>query len=235
VRVVFVHGAGDTARVWRRVRARLEVPSVAVDLLGRASRPYDLTRVTAADAARVAANDVREAGEGPWVVVAHSAGGIVAPRLVAELGDVRHLVLIAGVVAPEGGQPVDVVQPARRAELEERRGPLFAAHRNHTFVSRHEPAVPPLPEGLVAVRDARVVQAIDSLRLLFEVVSWQGVPAEMPRTWVRPRRDSLQTPEVQERLVAASGATQVLDIDTDHTPARDDPEGLAALLSAIVS
>jgi pimeloyl-ACP methyl ester carboxylesterase len=234
LKFVFVHGAGDTSRVWDRVRARLPHPSVAVDLLGRGTRPYDLTRITGADMARIAAHDVRADGTGPWIVVAHSAGGIVAPRLVAELADVRHLVLIAGVSAPEGGQGVDLVRPEMRAIFEERRGALFAAHRNHSYVSRREPDPPMLPEGLEPLRDARVVQSLDSLRLLFERVSWAGVPPETRRTWIRPLRDSLQPREVQDRLIAASGATQVLDIDTDHTPAREDPDGLAALLASLV-
>jgi pimeloyl-ACP methyl ester carboxylesterase len=237
---VLVHGSGDTARVWRKVQPLLAHESVAVDLLGRGTRPYDITRVTAADIARVAATDVREQSTGPWIVVAHSAGAVVAPRLVAELGDVLHLVLVAGVIAREGGQAVDVVEPARRAEFEERRGPLLAAHRNHSYVpptSASEPApeLPPLPEGLVPLRKPRLAQAIDSMVLLFETVSWAGVDPTLPLTWVRCRRDSLQTPDRQARLVAASGATEVLDIDTDHTPARDDPAALAALLEAIAA
>jgi pimeloyl-ACP methyl ester carboxylesterase len=240
--IVLIHGAGDAARVWDRTRALLSFPSVAVDLLGRASRPYDLTRVTLEDAGRVAARDVRADGGGPWVVVAHSAGALVAPRVVAELGDgVQHLVMIAGVTAGEGRVAVDVVHPERRAQFEQRRGPLFEQHRGHTFVSRHDrrslddeddgSAV--LGEGLVALGDPKVVQAIDSLRALFQPVSWAGVPEHLPRTWVRCTRDSIQSPEMQQRLIVASGATDVRDIDTDHTPARDDPAALAALLDDI--
>ena len=66
---------------------------------------------------------------------------------------------------------------------------------------------------------------------MFEPFTWHGLPDDLPRTWVRCLRDSLQTPDRQARLIAASGATQVLDIDTDHTPAREDPAALAALLN----
>jgi pimeloyl-ACP methyl ester carboxylesterase len=234
---VLVHGSGDTARVWRHVRPLLAHESVAVDLLGRGSRPFDITRLTAAGAARVAARDVRAVSAGPWIVVAHSAGAVVGPRLAAELGDVLHLVLLAGVVAGEGQQAVDVIEPGRRSEFEERRGPLLAAHRNHSYVaprSRREPPVEvALPEGLLPLTNPRIAQAIDSLVLMFEPFSWQGLPDDLPRTWVRCLRDSLQTPDRQARLIAASGATQVLDIDTDHTPAREDPAALAALLDDI--
>jgi hypothetical protein len=68
---------------------------------------------------------------------------------------------------------------------------------------------------------------------LFQPVSWAGVPADLPRTWVRCTRDSIQNPAMQQRLIDASGATNVRDIHTDHTPARDDPAALAALLDDI--
>jgi hypothetical protein len=71
--------------------------------------------------------------------------------------------------------------------------------------------------------------------LMFERVTWAGVPDDLPRTWVRCTRDSLQTPDKQRRLIAASRATQVLDIDTDHVPAREDPAALARLLDQIAA
>jgi pimeloyl-ACP methyl ester carboxylesterase len=240
---VLVHGSGDTARVWRKVQPLLDHRSVAIDLLGRGSRPYDITRLTSVDAARAAAEDVREQSSGPWIVVAHSAGAIIAPRLVVELGAlqhgaVQHLVLVAGLAAPEGGQAVDVIFPERRAQYEESRGPLLAAHRNHSYVpprSASDPAAAPvvLPPGLEPLTSPRVAQAIDSMVLVFERLSWVGVPSDLPRTWVRCLRDSLQSPERQLDLIEAFGATQVLDIDTDHTPAREDPDALAALLNKI--
>jgi pimeloyl-ACP methyl ester carboxylesterase len=250
---VLVHGSGDTARVWRKVQPLLDHRSVAIDLLGRGSRPYDITRLNCVDAARAAAEDVRAQSSGPWIVVAHSAGAIIAPRLVVELGAVQHgavqhgavrhgavqhLVLVAGLAAPEGGQAVDVIFPERRAQYEESRGPLLAAHRNHSYVpprSASDPAAAPvaLPPGLEPLTSPRVAQAIDSMVLVFERFSWVGVPSDLPRTWVRCLRDSLQSPERQLDLIEAFGATQVLDIDTDHTPAREDPDALAALLNKI--
>jgi pimeloyl-ACP methyl ester carboxylesterase len=233
--LVLVHGSGDTSYVWKRVREHLRTPSIAVDLLGRGGRPYDLTRVTARDAARAAASDVRAAGRGPWILVTHSAGTIVAPHLVARLGDVRHLVMIAGVTAAEGEQAIDIVQPGRRAHFDERRGPLLEQYRRHTYLSRHDDERVARSEGLVALRDPRVTQSLDSFAFLFEPVSWAGVPPDLPRTWVRCLRDPLQNREVQDQLIAASGASRVLEIDTGHTPARDDPAGLAAMLDEIAA
>lgn len=239
--IVLVHGSGDTARVWRHVRRHLAHPSVAVDLLGRGRRPYDLTQVTIDDAARVAAADVRAESDGPWIVVAHSAGALVAPQLVARLtaqdrSAVGHLVMVAGVVAAEGGQAVDLVQPGRRAELEARRGPLLERYRRHTYVSPTDDApVEHVEGGLQVLRDPLVAQSIESLNLLFQPVSWASVPDGLRRTWVRCLRDPLQPRDVQQQLAIASGASEVLDIDAGHTPARDAPDVLAAMLDQIAA
>jgi len=232
--LVLVHGAGDTARVWRATQELLDTPSFALDLLGRGSRPFDLTAVTIELAARHAARDVEEHASGDVVVVAHSAGGIVAPRLAAVLGDrVRHLVLVAGVTAPEGEVAADVVHPERRAQFEAARPKLLGEHRGRSY-ARGE-SIAAVPSHLEAIADPGVVRAIESLNLMFQPVSWKGVRADLPRTFVRPLGDPLQTREMQARLAAAARCTEVVDIDADHTPARSAPAELAALLDVIAA
>jgi pimeloyl-ACP methyl ester carboxylesterase len=232
--LVLVHGAGDTAHVWRRVQTHLTAPSVAVDLLGRASRPYDLTKVTIDLAAEHAAADVRAATDGPVVLVAHSAGGVVTPRLAALLADqVRHIVLVAGITAPEGELPVDHVHPERRPMFEERRPGLFAEHAGRSYA--RGAAIAALPDHLDPLDNPEVVRAIDSLNLMFQPISWAGVPHTAPRTFVRPLRDQLQSREMQERLARVAGADEIIDIAADHTPARSAPEAFAALLDVLAA
>ena len=228
--IVLVHGAGDTARRWRRVQELLGPGTVAVDLLGRGTRPYDLTAVTLEAAAQAAAVDARAETDGPWVVVAHSAGGIVAPRLVAALGQVSALVMVAGMCAPERARAIDIVDPDRRLGFEEQRAPLMARYRGCTFVGPGE-ADP--PAGLSALRDRRSVQLLDSIVLMYQAVSWVGVAPTTTRTWVRCRRDQIQDPDMQDRLIAASGASQVHTLDTGHNPAAEDPVALAALVAEL--
>jgi pimeloyl-ACP methyl ester carboxylesterase len=232
--LVLVHGAGDTAHVWRKVQALLSAPSIAIDLLGRASRPFDLTKVTIELAAEHAAADVRAATDGPVVLVAHSAGGVVAPRLAALLADrVRHIVLVAGITAPEGELPVDHLDPERRPMFERRRPALIAEHTGRSY-ARGE-AIAALPDHLDALDNPEVVRAIDSMNLLFQPISWVGVPHTAPRTFVRPLGDQLQSREMQARLARAADVDEVIDIDADHTPARSAPEGLAALLDEVAA
>jgi pimeloyl-ACP methyl ester carboxylesterase len=230
--IVLVHGAGHTAQVWDRVQPLLRSATVAVDLPGRGDHPGDLTRTTLVGAAAVAAADVRAASEGPWIVVAHSAAGIMAPHLVAALGDVEHLVLVAGMCAAEGGRAIDVVDPERRLPFEELAGPMRERYARHSYVADGEDEAL-LPEGLVALRDRRVVQMLDSIVTMYQTVSWEGVPFGVPRTWVRCLRDEIQPPDVQDRLIDAFGATAVRDLDTGHAPHREDPAAVAELFEGL--
>jgi hypothetical protein len=76
------------------------------------------------------------------------------------------------------------------------------------------------------------VQGIDSLNLMLQPISWDGVPDALPRTWVRCLRDPIQPRPLQAALADNAGARHRLDIDSRHTPALDCPEALAALLDA---
>ena len=207
-------------------------PSVAVDLLGRRERPFDLSRATAEETAAVAAADVAARCDGLVVLVAHSGGGILAPRIAGLLGDrMRHLVFIAALVAPEGGLAIDVLFPDKRDEMAKRRPGLLQKYQNHTFVQRDEDLA--FVDGLEPIRNAVQAQSVESMNMLFRPVSWAGVAPDMPRTFVRPLRDQHHSRDVQQRLIEACAASEVIDIDSGHTPARDAPHELARILDEI--
>ena len=207
-------------------------PSVAIDLLGRRERPFDLSRATAEETAAVAANDVAARCDGPVVLVAHSGGGILAPSIAGLLGDrMRHMVFIAALVATEGGLAIDVLFPEKRDEMAKRRPGLLQKYRDHTFVQRDEDLA--FVDGLEPLRNAVQAQSVESMNMLFRPVSWAGVPSDMPRTFVRPLRDQHHSHDVQQRLIEACAASEVIDIDSGHTPARDAPHELARILDEI--
>jgi pimeloyl-ACP methyl ester carboxylesterase len=232
--LVLIHGTGDTSRGWRRVEEALAHPSVAIDLPGRRDRPFDLSRVDPDAAAAVAAQDVAARCDGPVIVVAHSGGGIIAPQVAGVLGArVRHMVFVAALIAPHGGMAIDVLFPGRHDELAKRRPRVLREYENHTFVQKDEDLA--FVDGLVPLRDAVKAQSVESMNMLFHPVSWAGVPADMPRTFVRPLRDKHQPPDVQQRLIDACGASEVIDIDSGHTPARSAPGELARILDEIAA
>jgi pimeloyl-ACP methyl ester carboxylesterase len=230
ITVVLVHGSGHTARVWGDVQEQLGHRSLAVDLPGRADRVADIAEVTLDAAATSLAADVAAAAaEGALVLVGHSAGGIVLPALAARLGDqVQHLVFVAGLVAKHGERVMATVRPEAEAFLTER----LAAMREEFAGCMLEPV--PAIDGVRAL-DAETAAPLDSLNYMEQVVSWDGVPAAVPRTFVRPVRDRIQPRRLQDALIENCGASDVVDVESGHTPAVAVPGELAAILDRIAA
>ena len=228
--LVLVHGAGNTSHVWRRVQEELAHASVAVDLPGRHDRPADITRVTIDDAAGSIAADVEATTTGPVALVGHSVGGIVLPGVAARLGRrVEHLVFVAGLIAPHDARVVDTLRPGDGKQMSTRLDDLRASHGNRVF----RPVADGAAADLREITDAQVVMSIDSMNYISQVVSWDGVDPALPRTFVRCTRDALQSPELQDLLIESCAATEVVELDSGHTPAIDAPAELAALLDGI--
>ena len=224
--IVLVHGAGHTAPAWDRTRTHLRCASIAVDLPGRRNRPAHIAGVTIDAAADSICADVDAVISGEVVLVGHSAGGILLPAVAARLGArVQHLVFVAGLCARHGERVIDTVRPDHAAEVAVRADDLARRYHGHMLA-------PDDHESWIAI-DQKVAASVDSLTFLLQVVSWDGVSPALPRTFVRPLRDRIQPREMQARLIENCAASQVIDIDTGHTPALAAPERLAAILDEI--
>jgi pimeloyl-ACP methyl ester carboxylesterase len=222
--IVLVHGSGHTARVWSDVQAELAHRSIALDLPGRADRVADIADVVLETAAESVAADVEGAVDGPFVLVGHSAGGIVLPALARRLGErVVHLVFVAGLSAAHGATVMETVRPDAAAGLARRLGAMREEYAG--CMLEPDPSI----DGVRAI-DAKTAAPLDSLNYMEQVVSWDGVPAALPRTFVRCLRDRIQPRVLQEALIANCGASTVLDLECGHTPAAAAPRDLAALL-----
>jgi pimeloyl-ACP methyl ester carboxylesterase len=225
--IVLVHGSGHTAQVWADVQRRLHHRSLAVDLPGRADRVADIADVAIDDAVASLATDVNDATNGPVVLVGHSAGGILLPGLAARLdGRVAHLVFVAGLSAKPGHAVVETVRPDAAEQLTVR----IRALREEFAGCMLEPD--PSIEGVRPV-DAKTAAGLDSLNYMQQVVSWDGVRADLSRTFVRCLRDRIQPRALQAALVENCGATAVVDLESGHTPAVAAPGALAELLDRI--
>jgi pimeloyl-ACP methyl ester carboxylesterase len=222
--LVLVHGSGHTAKVWNAVRAHTRRPSLAVDLPGRAARVADIADVTIDDAAASLAADVEAGSDGPVVLVGHSAGGIVLPALAARLGDrVVHLVFVAGLCAKHGKTVMATVRPDAEAFLAER----LTAMRQEFAGCMLEPD--PSIKGVRGL-DAKTAAPLDSLNYMAQIMWWSGVRDHVPRTFVRCLRDRIQSRQLQDALIENCLATDVIDLESGHTPAVAVPEELAAVL-----
>ena len=215
--VVLVHGAWHGAWCWDGVVAALEARGVEVDAVELPLAGY------AADSAEARAH-IEAAGAGA-VVCGHSYGGLVITQAASSLDNVARLVYLA----------------AFQTEAEEDPNALMAADPSplqSAFVFGDEGlTVDPsrLHEVFYADSDAAVVAEIaPKLRpmpltgeaWLAPEPAWTHVPS----TYVVCTRDAAIMPSLQRTMAAR--ATDVVELDADHSPFLTRPEELAELLAS---
>jgi pimeloyl-ACP methyl ester carboxylesterase len=237
---VLVHGGGSTARFWDRLLAVLDRPAVAVDLPGRGRHPADLATITVDDEVASVLDDIGSlGGDGELVLVAHSSGGLVVPGVAAAIPDrIRHVVLNAALVPPEGGCGLDCMQPRHRDGLVEA---VRAAERDGTAITL--PGAPDDPErfrttyGGDPLDDDDLAFVVDPVRCVpdtvhhyFQPVSWSAA-AGIGVTYVVNERDRpVPTPLQDEMVARLPGEPAVVRLDCGHVPAVTHPADLARVL-----
>jgi pimeloyl-ACP methyl ester carboxylesterase len=236
VSLVLIHGGSTTGRYWDLVTAALVHPSVAVDLPGRGTHPADLLTVTLDDAVASVTEDAEALGT-DVVLVAHSSGGLVVPGVVAALGDrVRHVVLNAASIPPEGGRGLDCMRSRHRERTEEALA-LRDADRAMTT-----PTDPPDREQLrhgygTELNDAQIDYVRDHVRFVRDTFNFFDAPvfwshaSQVPVTYVLNLRDrSVPLALQREMMTRLPTPPIVVPLDTGHIPAVTMPTVLAALL-----
>lgn len=241
---VLIHGGGSTARFWDRIVSPLVAGDpaarvLAVDLPGRGDHPADLASITVDDeVASVLADVASAAPDGPVVLVAHSSGALVVPGVVAGLdGRVARVVLIAALVAPEGGDGLDCMQPRHAEGLR-----AFAASLGPDDPPITLPGPPEDPEpfrtatGGDPLDDETLAFVVDPLRLVpdtvhhyFQPVRWSLVPTEVPVTYLLTLRDRPIPAELQREMIARLPTPPtVVELDTGHLAPVTHPDLVTA-------
>ena len=128
---VFVHGGHHDKSCWQLVLPLMELPSIAVDLPGRGSRPSSGQAITYAMCAQAVLADADAAGFERFVLVGHSMGGLTISRTALDAPErVAHLVYVGALAPPVGvtvsevfgvdvapGQPDSAMLPPMDLEL----------------------------------------------------------------------------------------------------------------------
>ena len=238
---VLVHGGGSTARYWDRVVTLLEGNALAVDLPGRNGKPADLPTLTVEQEVASVLDDIAGAElDEPIVLVAHSSGGLVAPGVVAGLGDkVERVVLNAALVPPEGGCGLDCLKPNQREGL---KLAVEEASRNGTAITL--PGPPADPEGFRTayggdpLGDDDLAFVVDPVRCVadtvhhyFQPIHWSKAAA-VPVTYILNERDRPIPPATQEQMIAwLPQPATVIRMNGGHLPAVTEPAAFVAALT----
>jgi pimeloyl-ACP methyl ester carboxylesterase len=228
--LVLVHGGTKTSTVWDEVGHHLHSPWLAVDLPGRRYRPADLSAITCNDWIDAVARDIETLHD--VVLVGHSSGGYVIPGVAALSPQrVRRLAFVAATVPAEGTRPVDYLKPGLKEMTLDSEAYLFEATTRRT-IGGLRPGEPPIETDLEVVENGPKL-GLEAPGPLFAQFSWAGVPSEVPRTFLRCRRDRVIPPELVEVMVANMGGAEILDVDAGHDVASEAPRTLAGMLDEL--
>ncbi|MGH8978600.1 MAG: alpha/beta fold hydrolase, partial [Acidimicrobiia bacterium] len=224
---------------WDRLVARLDRPALAVDLPGRGDKPADPMRLTVDDCVHSVVADVEASGIGDVVLAAHSSGGLFVPGVAAALAPrVKHIVLSAASVPPEGGTGLDCMKPSHR---ERTVAGIEAARRDGWTLTTPGPpddselmrtsyGGDPLDDETLRYIVDPVRAVKDSMNFYFQPVSWAQI-ATIPVTYVKNARDRPVPPALQDEMIARlPNPIEVVELDVGHIPAVTHPDLFAKVL-----
>lgn len=228
MRVVFVHGAcvRDGAWWWRPTAELLAEQGIAgaapgLPSCGETGTPPDAQGPGLHEDV-AAVREVLAASDEPVVVVAHSYGGIVTAEAAADVGAVRHLLLVSSYL-PEAGQSLSSFggeEPAPFLDVDPEGG---------TFTVRPEALADTFLQDCDAEIQRQAVErtARQSLAVLEQPVraaAWHDVPS----TYLVCAQDR-GTPAARQREFARR-AGAVVELDAGHHPFLSQPAAVRDLI-----
>lgn len=235
---VLVHGACHGGWSWETVAGRLGAKGhrvVVLDLPGHGRRVSEHARASVVNYARAVVDAMALEGISRGIVVGHSMGGLVIPK-VADLASERvaHLVFLAAVVVPDGSSLWDThLLPGQRTMI---RG-LAQARGNGTFLYPAWYAwsrwMNDLPRGDPVVQAALPRLTPQPLRPFVERVDMKRFYAmSVPRTYIRCLKDVAVQPDRAAEYARRLGVKPV-DLNTAHDAMLSAPDALVKVLESL--
>jgi pimeloyl-ACP methyl ester carboxylesterase len=250
VRFVLVHGGAHGAWCWEPVLPHLEGRAVAVDLPPKEIRggdrsealPPSLSTVGIDEFACSVIADVAAAGIDRFVLVGHSMGGLTIAEVARRIPErIVHLVFVSCIVPAEGrtmvdGLPTELREMTRAALARARAGDVAALGIGSDEALQRRMFCNDMDESQARfVLDRCGPEAPTPFE---QVVRRSGIPADLPKTYVRLLRDRALTPADQDAQVAnlrasPGGEIRIVELDTGHDVMVSRPALLAEVLNRI--
>ena len=228
---VLVHGSGHGAWCWDLLVPHLKAnPRVgrvlAVELVGRGTRlrekPHD--KITREDYVKDVVDAVLREDLRDIVLVGHSYAGTFMPQVVSRLpGRVRRMVLVAGMVTPEGKTSQEVVFALGYKRITQT-NPSLSMEQVYRLRILND------------VSDEATIQWVmkninkEPLSAMLGPVTWEGYPMDLPTTYVVTTKDQTMGPELQRKLLGYLPSPDVVELEAGHDAMVSRPRELADIL-----
>jgi len=258
--LVLVHGGGHGAWCWEPTLEHLTSEVLAVDLppqevrggAGRHGQPPELLTLTVSDFAASVLDDVDAAEYDRFVLVGHSMAGLTIPEVARRAPErVAQLVFLSCTVPAEGENSIDVLMAGAADVGEIAAANIEAASANIDTAQHGGDPGPQLSEDRVRemfcndMDDEQTRFVLDNfgseaLPIVAEVVSREGLSADIPKTWIRLLQDAILTPGIQDICIAnletsPGGTVTVIELDSGHNAMVSHPRELAVILDGIAA
>lgn len=234
--VLLIHGAWQGGWVWDAVAPPLRDAGFAphaVDLPGSASDVTDRASVTFAD--QVAFLEEFVAGlDGPFLVVAHSGGGLAASQLAENMPErVGGIVYVAGMMLPDGTKFTEIAQSCRADDptasgiwslLEHGEGTTSVPEAAALEIFYHD-----CDPAAARAAAARLTPQSNAARDVAPHVTARCF-GRVPRIYIEASKDRSVVPSVQRRMRELMPGASVRRIEAGHAPMLADPVTLSAML-----
>jgi pimeloyl-ACP methyl ester carboxylesterase len=234
-RFVLVHGAFSGAWIWEPLVDRLKAAGHLVDAFDLPGLGEDHTPASeiTLDAYATRLCEVLAGSSEAAVVVGHSMGGIVATQAAARCPDrVAALVYVAAFLPKDGQSLLDLTKLPEGADDQVQAN----------IVIEGNPPVAVMPAAVS--REALYGCCAEDLaawaigRQRPQPVAPFATPVSIPpgalhgvnRYYVLCARDRAIPPSLQRRMIAENACTDVVELDTDHTPHLSMTNELAKVL-----
>lgn len=226
--IVLVHGAFETASIWKGVEASLRKDGYrvgTVNLPGRPGAPASPAGLNLGVYRQAVLKSVN-AARGPVVLVGHSFGGIIISG-VADVAPVkvRTLVYVAALLPRDGDSLLSMANTDPGSQV----GPHLKIDKDHGLAAIESDARGELfANGADTAVQAAVAQAIvpEPLPPLAEPIHLTGGLAKVDKVYVHTARDHVVSPAAQAAMVAGTPVRKEVTLDTGHTPFITDPSDL---------
>jgi pimeloyl-ACP methyl ester carboxylesterase len=216
--IILVHGGGHTAVCWGPLIPLLDLPTRAIDLPGRGSRPAELSKVGLDDCVAAVIDEADAAGYERPALVGHSLAGVTitetAYRYPARIAQLVYV----GALVPPLGSSASILMTGADMEgnidiPEDRARALFGNDLTEEQWVEHAKSIVPDAGGIMNAR-------------------LSGYPVGIPITYVNMTLDVPVPPDLADQMAANLGPdVRRRTIDAGHTVMISQPKALAEIIN----